>query len=155
MQQVSVLTCMKGSNVLPIAKFNVHNTQSISFELFSTSKQYLTCTRYKPVIKKMKDNLKNVFCQVISCMWSQGERGPAGPPGIQGETGFGLPGPKVKVMDDLKLYSCTQWLTSCISVGFYLVKFSFCVNLQGDMGFQGRPGPPGPPGVGEPGSSVS
>lgn len=26
---------------------------------------------------------------------SQGERGPAGPPGIQGDSGIGLPGPKV------------------------------------------------------------
>lgn len=29
------------------------------------------------------------------------------------------------------------------------------INLQGDLGFQGRPGPPGPHGVGEPGLPVS
>ncbi len=36
-----------------------------------------------------------------------------------------------------------------------LIKVSFYINLQGDMGFQGRPGPPGPLGVGEPGPPVS
>lgn len=29
------------------------------------------------------------------------------------------------------------------------------MNVQGDVGFQGRPGPPGPPGVGELGPPVS
>lgn len=37
---------------------------------------------------------------------------------------------------------------------FYLIKFTY-LNLQGDVGFQGRPGPPGPPGVGELGPPVS
>lgn len=36
-----------------------------------------------------------------------------------------------------------------------LTKLGFYVNLQGDMGFQGRSGPPGPPGLGEPGPPVS
>lgn len=33
--------------------------------------------------------------QVLLCMCSQGERGLTGPPGLQGEIGIGLPGPKV------------------------------------------------------------
>lgn len=36
-----------------------------------------------------------------------------------------------------------------------MLRLSFCGNLQGDMGFQGRPGPPGPPGLGESGPPVS
>lgn len=43
------------------------------------------------------------MCWVLSGVWSQGERGPTGPPGIQGETGIGLPGPKVKLSSE---YSC-------------------------------------------------
>lgn len=39
----------------------------------------------------------------------------------------------------------------CISA----IKLSHYINLQGDMGFQGRAGPPGPPGLGEHGLPVS
>ena len=34
-------------------------------------------------------------CSLSVCVCWQGERGPGGPPGVQGETGVGLAGPKV------------------------------------------------------------
>lgn len=85
-------------------------------------------------------------------MRSQGERGPAGPPGIQGETGTGLPGAKVNGVMDYPL----NILNSIIVHFFgYFAKHSYYINLQGDKGHQGQPGLPGPPGVGEHGPPVS
>uniref|UniRef100_A0A671UUM2 Collagen alpha-1(XXVIII) chain n=1 Tax=Sparus aurata TaxID=8175 RepID=A0A671UUM2_SPAAU len=57
-----------------------------------------------------------------------GERGLPGPPGIQGETGIGLPGPKVKSM----MLSC------CFT--------------QGDQGLPGEVGAPGERGAGDTGA---
>lgn len=37
------------------------------------------------------------LCWIKYFLWWQGERGPLGPPGLQGETGIGLPGAKVSV----------------------------------------------------------
>lgn len=49
-----------------------------------------TYTAYNKVGNKA-DSLHSVFVL-------QGERGLPGPPGIQGETGIGLPGPKVRLV---------------------------------------------------------
>lgn len=55
---------------------------------------------------------------------------------------------------NILLYFAVAYLLSA-SLWVSLMKLSYYMNLQGDMGSQGRPGPPGPLGVGEHGLPVS
>lgn len=71
--------------------------------------------------------------------WWQGERGPPGPPGIQGETGIGMPGPKVC----RKTYLLPQFFffQRCLICSF----ISVCVNTSCYLIFLGWHGIPGTP----------
>uniref|UniRef100_A0A8C7IBT5 Collagen alpha-1(XXVIII) chain n=1 Tax=Oncorhynchus kisutch TaxID=8019 RepID=A0A8C7IBT5_ONCKI len=80
-----------------------------------------------------------------------GERGLSGPPGIQGETGIGLPGHKVSLHHPIVLKNENDIFPQPPVVSHLA---GVQLSLQGDVGFQGRLGPPGPPGVGEPGLPV-
>lgn len=53
---------------------------------------------------------------IAVCLSSQGERGPPGPPGIQGETGVGLPGPKVNSVMIYLLNISLYFLIACLWV---------------------------------------
>lgn len=101
---VPVPTCPKRSNIshnaLELSHTHAHtisvHTQQMPIVVFSFKKA--------PLNKGVSEERgERCMCWVLSGVWSQGERGPTGPPGIQGETGIGLPGPKVKSSSE---YSC-------------------------------------------------
>lgn len=97
---VPVPTCPKRSNISHNA-LQLSHTQYLCihnkcWSLFSASKKRL----YSKCIVCIVSEELSERCMgwVLSGVWSQGERGPTGPPGIQGETGIGLPGPKVNIV---------------------------------------------------------
>lgn len=77
-------------------------------------------------------------------MFVQGDVGPPGPHGPIGETGHGLPGPKVT----FKFVSVL-----CILNRMHISSQPCFIN-QGERGYPGLPGPFGPKGEGLPGPTV-
>lgn len=103
--------------------------------------------------KIQRSVIKQGVCALHVYLFLQGERGLPGPPGIQGETGIGLPGPKVKHTAVL-FRKFTLWkhvIHQYITLFWHSLHCHF---PQGDVGVQGQPGPPGPLGIGEPGPPV-
>uniref|UniRef100_A0A665WBH0 Collagen alpha-1(XXVIII) chain n=1 Tax=Echeneis naucrates TaxID=173247 RepID=A0A665WBH0_ECHNA len=90
-----------------------------------------------------------------------GERGLPGPPGIQGETGIGLPGPKVvyqRVLLNKSDHHPAIFIQSCSHVLFFfffihmiIISNTWPLFLKGIEGPRGPPGGRGPPGEGFPG----
>lgn len=77
---------------------------------------------------------------MIQYMWLQGERGLVGLPGIQGETGIGLPGPKVNGVMDYIFMVCDCLFATCIFLSLSLLNI-FTINFAG---WHGIPGPTWP-----------
>lgn len=155
-QLVSVLTCKKRSNILHTTPVTIHNIWRISNIILSfkgASYMHTINERHQTNERHNFDGwcvLSVIMYVITGWTWlSWPSRNSGGnwywTSWTKGKCSYGLTSEYFLVLRDV--LSAFLWVS--------LVKFSYYINLQGDMGFQGRPGPPGPPGVGEPGSPVS